>query len=206
MKSIALAMTALVLTACFGGLERNAPVPAVYRLAAPAIPGGPAIGADLLVLRPVVAPGLRTDRVANSWAGNRIDYYAGARWSGEVGPVVQDALVQAFRTAGRLRTVEGDPGRFLATHVLDIEVTRFEADYAAGAVPVARVTLTATVARYDNRKALVTTTVAAETAAGANTLSTVVAALNDAFGKAATEVVQQASDAIVADLAGQPGT
>jgi ABC-type uncharacterized transport system auxiliary subunit len=204
MRSILLTTVAVMLVACGGGLKRDAPEPAVYRLAPPAVAGGPAIVADLLVLRPVVVTGLRTDRIANSWPGNRLDYYAGARWSGELGSVVQGALVQAFRGSGRLRAVEGDPGRFRATHVLGVEVVRLEADYSAGGVPTAKVTLAATVARNGDRRALMTTTVSTETVAGGNTLSTVAAALDDAFGKAASEVVVRTHDAVAADLVSQP--
>jgi ABC-type uncharacterized transport system auxiliary subunit len=194
---------AIALTACFGGLERNTPQPAVYRLTAPATPGGTPIAADLLVLRPTLAPGLATNRIANAWPGNRLDYYAGALWGDNLGPLVQATLVEAIRSAGRVRVVEADPGRFRATHVLGIAVSRLEADYSAGSMPVARVTMTATVARHGDRKALMTTTAAAETVARANTITGVIAALDDAFGKAASEIVTRTDDALAADLAKQ---
>jgi ABC-type uncharacterized transport system auxiliary subunit len=204
MRSTILAAMAILLTGCAGGLERNAPEPAVYRLTAPAVQGGSPIAADLLVLRPVVAPGLATDRIATAWPGNRIDYYAGARWSDELGAVAQGTLVDAIRAAGRVRFVEGDPSHFRATHVLGVEIARLEADYSAGDMPVARVTIAATVARYGDRRALMATTASAETAARANTLTAVIAALDEAFGKAAAEIVTRADDALAADLAGQP--
>ena len=94
MRPTILAAMAILLTACAGGLERNAPEPAVYRLTAPAVQGGAPIAADLQVLRPVVAPGLATDRIATAWPGNRIDYYAGARWSDELGTMAQGTLVE----------------------------------------------------------------------------------------------------------------
>jgi ABC-type uncharacterized transport system auxiliary subunit len=204
MRPTLLAVVAMTLTACVGGLERNTPEPAVYRLTVPDAGGGSPIAADLLVLRPVLAPGLATNRIATVWPGNRIDYYAGALWGDDLGPLVQGTLVEAVRTAGRVRVVEGDPGRFRATHVLGIEVARLEADYSAGGVPVARVTMTATVARNGDRKALMTTTAAAEAVARANTMTGVMAALDDAFGKAASEIVTRTDDSLAADLAGQP--
>jgi ABC-type uncharacterized transport system auxiliary subunit len=100
--------------------------------------------------------------------------------------------------------VQGDPGHFRATHVLGVEIVRLEADYSAGGTPVARVTIAATVARYGDRRALMAMTASAETAAPANTLTAVVAALDEAFGKAAAEVVTRTGDALAADLAGQP--
>jgi ABC-type uncharacterized transport system auxiliary subunit len=88
--------------------------------------------------------------------------------------------------------------------VLGVEIARLEADYSAGDIPVARVTIAATVARYGDRRALMATTASAETAARANTLTAVIAALDEAFGKAAAEIVTRTDDALAADLAGQP--
>ena len=195
-----------LLGACAGGFERNTPEPSVYRLSVPVTQAGEALPADLLVLRPVVAPGLRTERIISAWPGNRLNYFAGARWSGELGAVVQGAVTEALRASGRLRTVEGDPAQFRASHVLGLEVRRFEADYAAApkGAPVARVVMTATIGRYGDRRALQSWTVATEAAAGTNTLGAVTAALDRAFGEATAVVVARSAQAVAADLAGQP--
>lgn len=204
MRTMALLGLALLAVGCVGDLERNAPEPSVYVLTPPQAAAGPALAADLLVLRPVALPALRTERIATRWEGNRVDYYAGARWGGELGYVVQSSLVESIRATGRFRTVEADPGRFRATHMLGLEIARLEADYTAGAVPVARVAVTATVARYNDRRPLASWTVTAEQAAEANTLTAVTAALDRAFSVAARDVVGGTAAAVAADLAGQP--
>jgi len=204
MRVTVLAVVLLLTGGCVGDLERNAPEPSVYVLTPPAAATGAALAADLLVLRPVAAPPLRTDRIATRLDANHMDYYAGARWGGELGTVVQSALVESLRAAGRFRTVEAEPGQFRATHVLGVEVSRLEADYSSGAVPVARVTLTATVARYRDRQALASWTATVEEAAAANTLTAVTAALDRAFGSAAAGLVARAADTVSGDLAGQP--
>jgi ABC-type uncharacterized transport system auxiliary subunit len=162
-------------------------------------PAGRPADADLLVLEPAVAPGLDTARIASLWPGNRIDYYAGARWSGPLGSMVQGSLVQAIRGSGRLRTVEGDPGRFRTSHVLGVEIERFEADYGSGEPPVARVSMTATLARSGDRRALGTWSASADATASANTLSAVTAALGQAYGEAGAELLARALDALAAD-------
>ena len=148
MKWLTLIVCGGLLAACAGGFERNVPEPRVYRLSAPALEAGELLPAELLVLRPMVAAGLHTERIISAWPGNRLNYFAGARWSGELGNVIQGSLMDALRASGRLRTVEGDPARFRASHVLGLEVRRFEADYAdaPGPAPVARVSMTATIA------------------------------------------------------------
>lgn len=203
MKWIALAVATLAFAGC-GGLKRSEPEPVVYVLTPPVAETGPVLPADLLVLQPVAVPTLATARIATRWPGNRIDYYAGASWSAELGRVVQSALVVGMRDSGRVRSVEADPGRFRATHMLGVEVTHLEADYTAGSTPVARVSMTATLARSPDRKALASWTVTTEQGAAANTLSAVVAALDQAFGQAARDIVMRTADTIAAEPPGPP--
>ena len=203
MKKVLLVAACLVLAAC-ASFERNVPEPRVYRLSVPALPAGPGVEANLVVLEPVVAPGLDSERIASLWPGNRLDYYAGARWSGALGSLVQGTLVAAVRGAGRVTTVEADPGRFRATHVLGLEVIRFESDYGGGGDPVARVVMNATLARHGDRRALASWSAAGEAPASANTLTAVTAALDAAFARAAVELAGPALEALAADVAGQP--
>lgn len=192
-------VAALLLAGCGSGFERKAAEPRVYRLTPPSLAGGPGLAADLVVLRPVVAQGLRTERIASLWPGNRLDYFAGAVWAGELGAVVQGAAVEALASGGRLRSVEGEPARFGASHALALEVRRFEADYVAGSPPVARVTLVATLGRAAERRALANWTASADVAATSNTLAGVTAALDAAFGQSLAALLAQAQAALAAD-------
>jgi cholesterol transport system auxiliary component len=131
----------------------------------------------------------------------RLDYIAGARWAESLPALLQSALVESFQDSGRLRSVQGDMGRFRATHSLVIEVRRFEADYAAGGLPVAQVEFAATLGRLSDRQVLASFTAATSESAAENRQSSVVAALNAAFGRAAADMAARALDAIAADLA-----
>ena len=81
------------------------------------------------------------------------------------------------------------PGRLRPTHVLAVELTRLEADYSGGGLPVARVEMTASLAGHPERRTLSSWTVRAEQPAAANTLTSVMAALDEAFQRAGVEVV-----------------
>jgi len=118
--------------------------------------------------------------------------------------VVQSALVEGLRSTGNLRSIEADPGRLRPTHVLAVELTRLEADYTAGGLPVARVEMTAALARYTDRRALASWTVRAEQPAAANTVTAVMAALDEAFGRAGVDVVMGTVRAVGAAPDGQP--
>lgn len=199
----AAAAFALAAAGCVGSLKNTDPEPLTYRLGAPQLQGGDGLAADLAVARPEFAPGLGTGRIATRWPGRRFDYYAGARWAEDLPTMVQSALIESLSGSHRLHSVQGDLGRFRATHVLAVKLQYFEADYTAGALPTARVELAATLGRQSDRRVLASFSVAASQPAAANRLTEVVAALDEAFGRAATEVATRSFDAIADDLARQ---
>jgi ABC-type uncharacterized transport system auxiliary subunit len=196
-----LALAALLaLAACVGSLKDAAPAPAIYRVDAPELAGGDALAVDLLVARPEAGPGLGTDRIATRWPGHRLDFYAGARWAEDLPLLVQSAAIESLAGARRLRSVQGDLGRFRASHVLSFKLQAFEADYTAGSTPVARVALAVTLGRQSDRGVVASFMVTTAEPAAANRMAEVVAALDDAFGRALTEAATRSFDAIAADL------
>ena len=146
--------TAALAAGCFGGLKEPVPQPLVYRIDAPKLAAGAPLAADLKIDIGQVAPGLDSSGIATRWPGQRIDYVAGARWAEALPQLLEAALVEALQDTGRLRSVQGDFGRFRATHTLVVEVRRFEADYTGGGLPVAQVELTATIGKTDRRVVL----------------------------------------------------
>ncbi len=202
MRTLIVAATAALAAGCFGGLKNEAVAPRIYRVDAPKLDAGSALPADLSVAVERTAPGLDGDGLAGRWPGNRLDYIAGARWAGDLAGMLQSALVQSFQDSGRLRSVQGDVGRFGVTHTLVIEVRRFEADYTAGGLPVAQVELSVTLGRNSDRKVLAAFAAASSEAATENRQTSIVAALNVAFARAAQELSGRTLEAIAAD-AGQ---
>lgn len=201
MRTWILAALAALAAGCFGGLKNEVPSPLIYRVNAPALAAGAPIATDLLVIAEGTAPGLDGTGIAGRWPGNRLDYLAGARWAEDVPALVQSALIEALQGTGRARSVQGDLGRFRATHTLVVDVRRFDADYTGGGVPVAQVALSATLGRTSDRRVLAAFTVSASEAATENRQSTVVAALNAAFARVTGELAEKSFTAIAADLA-----
>ncbi len=146
--------------------------------------------ADLSIVVERTAPGLDGDGIASRWPGSRLDYIANARWADELTRMLQSALVEGFQESGRLRSVQGDVGRFRTTHTLVIEVRRFEADYAAGALPSRR-------SRWPRRSAATRTGRCSSRSPRRRAKrvgkppDTVVAALDAAFAQAASEVAAE---------------
>lgn len=197
MRIAMLAAAAALAAGCLGGLKEQVAQPLVYRVDAPKLAAATALAADLKVDVGAVAPGLDGTGIATLWPGRRLDYVAGARWAEELPQLLESALVQSFQDSGSLRSVQGDFGRFRATHTLVIEVRRFEADYTGGGLPVARVELTATVGTA-GRHVLASFTVAASEGAAENRQAAVVAAIDAAFARATTELADRAIAAIAA--------
>ncbi len=203
LASIVSLSVSLLVGACFGGLKQEVPPPVNYRINAPRLAGGPAVAADILVSVQSTAPGLDGTGIAGRWPASRMDYLAGARWPVRTPVLIQSALIEALQDSGRLRSVQGDFARFRTTHTLTLEVRRFEADYTAGEPPVARVAFAVTIGRQSDRTVLAAFTVEAEERATENRVTAVVAALDLAFGRAASELAGKSLEAIATHLARQ---
>ena len=115
--------------------------------------------------------------------------------------MLQSALVESFQESGRLRSVQGDAGRFPATHTLVIEVRRFEADYTAGGVPVAEVALPRPWGAIPTGRCWRRSPPPRARTRRRTARHRVVAALDAAFGRAASELATRSFETIAADLA-----
>jgi ABC-type uncharacterized transport system auxiliary subunit len=184
------------LAGCGGSLfQSHSPPPAVYLLSADLGKGEtrPAAGPvahNLVVLRPRVRPGLDTDRIAALYPDKRLDYFAGARWSGPLDQVLQDLAIQAFRTSGAPVDVSAESSVSAGGYWLDIEVTDFQAEYsAADAAPTINVHLQGRLGAAGDRRLLASFDVRSRQPAAENRLARIVAAYETAV------------DAALADLA-----
>jgi len=186
----------VLLAGCGGLLRSTAPAEQTFRLrsALPAVSSVAAIKTTLQLLPVAVQPGLDTTRIALVRPGNRLDWYADARWAGPLNDVVTALLAQSLRDSGRFAQVATDAAAMDADMVLAVTVRRFEAEQSAeGALPVAQVRLECTLSSLTAHRQLAAFTATAAVPAGANRLTDVVAALEQAAQQAVAEVVEQAA-------------
>ena len=195
----------LCLAACTGSLfQSKAAPPVVYLLSPiagspagdPAAPGAPTIPADLAVLKPRLRPGLESDRIAVLYPDRHLDYFAGARWSGPLGEVLQDLAVQEFRDHANLRSVSAaDASMFASAYWLEIEVADFQAQYASAATgsattaPTVHVHFLARLGSSGDRRILAQFEANAQQPAAENRLSAIVDAYAHAADAAWVEIV-----------------
>ena len=127
----------LGLPGCSGLLHSTAPALQLYVLQAPPVPGSMPrrTAPSLRVGHPLPAAGLNTDRIALLRPGNRLDYYAGSRWSASLADLVSDLLLTMFRTDSTWSAVADDRSTFNADYLLQTTIDRFTAEYATEAGP-----------------------------------------------------------------------
>jgi cholesterol transport system auxiliary component len=194
LRGRALAAGLLYLVAGCSGLHSNQAALQVYTLD-PALTESKAETASsitsLQVLRPQAAPGLDTDRIALRRSAQRLDYYAGSRWPAPLPEFVQSLAVEALRASGKFRTVQADSATFVADEVLQVEIQRWQAEYAGDGPPVVHVQLLATLGHRSDRSIVASVSADRSVAAAENRMQAVVAAF------------QSAATAALADLAGR---
>jgi cholesterol transport system auxiliary component len=206
---LALTIASLSLTACSGSLfESDLPVPTRYVIAtaapAEAATSSAASQVDLAIGRPDVAPGLDSERIA-VLRGHELDYYRGALWGGSVLETVQTFLVAALQDQKRFRSVATEQARIAGDYLLDVEVRDFQAEYsAAGALPVARVTLVCRLIRIGDRKMVDTITVTGSQGAAENRLSSVAEAFQTVMRQLSVELGEKTSAIVASDVSSRP--
>jgi cholesterol transport system auxiliary component len=201
-----IALAVICPAACTGSLFQSKAVPpAVYLLSAgERATGTPARGSpaatipfDLAVLKPKLRTGLETDRIAVLYPDRRLDYFADARWSGPLGEVLQDLVLQELHSRANLRTVSSDASVFSSAYWLEFEVTDFQAEYtSAAAAPTVRVHFLARIGSSGDRRILGQFDASAEQPAADNRLTAIVEAYAHAADAALTQIVAHVDDTL----------
>jgi ABC-type uncharacterized transport system auxiliary subunit len=139
----------LGLSGCSGLLHSTAPALQLYVLQPPEVvsvtfdsnrPVPPSSAPrsplpSLRIGRPLPAPGLNTDRIALLRPGNRLDYYAGSRWSAPLAELVSELELTVFRVDSTWSAVADDRSSFNADYLLQTSIDRFAAEYATETGP-----------------------------------------------------------------------
>ena len=190
----------LLLAACGGLFENKQPALAVYALGAGApVAATGQVAATLVVARPRVRADLDGDRIAVKLPDRRFDAYGGARWSAPLPALVESLLVEGLRGSGGWHAVVPARGAFGGRYLLEPEIERFEADYAAGGgAPTVHVRLRGELGLISERQLLATVEGSASVAATADRQREVVAAFESAYTQAAQQLIAATNAAGVA--------
>ncbi|HTM70614.1 MAG TPA: ABC-type transport auxiliary lipoprotein family protein [Luteimonas sp.] len=183
------AMLAMGGCALLGGSHEPATIYAPQVAPAPD-PAWPALDWQLSISRPEASRIVGTTRIAVRPEPGEVQVYKGALWAKAPDEQLQDALLRELEASGKLRAVARQGSGMSADHRLELDLRRFDADYAGNAVPSATVEVGAMLLGDDNRGVIASRNfIQAVPAAGTDP-----AQVSQAFG--------QALQAIAHDIAG----
>jgi len=201
-SALVLALVTTIAGCTHSLFDSEAPVTRTYVLAPAAAPAATVTAAnlDVVISEPTTAPGLRSERIAVLHPDRQLEYYAGARWGGTAAEVMQSLLVGSMRNQHTFRSVTAASSGNVATHVIDIELRDFQAEYSGGRdSPTVRISIVANVVRLADRKLVAVIPATATVPASENRLTPVVAAFEAAAQQVALSVSRETAAAIGAD-------
>lgn len=180
--ALVVAASALALGGCSilgGGGEREratifSPDPRVA-----ADPSWPTVDWQLALNTPSAARTTDTYRIAVRPSPGELQVYRGASWARSTTDMVQDTLLRTLEDSGRITGVARRGAGVAPDYRLEMDLRRFEADYAGNAVPAATIELNAKLLHTVDQKIVASRTfLQAEPAAGTD-----IAQVADAFSR-----------------------
>jgi cholesterol transport system auxiliary component len=179
----------LALAALAGGCALAAkPAPATFDLQAPtSFPAG--IGStsqQFAITQPTVVGALSTERIVVRPTPTEITYLAKAQWSDKVPALVQARLIDSFQNTGRVRSV-GEPGSAVVSDVgLVTDLRDFHIDAETNTAIVA---INVRIVGDQSGRVVASKTFEAREPVASNNAGDMVAAINTAFERVATDIV-----------------
>ncbi len=153
-------------------------------------PAWPQAGWQLSIGQPNASRMIDSVRIAVRPVPGEVQVYKGAIWAREPDEQLQDALLRVFEDSGRIASVVRQGSGIAADYRLELDLRRYEADYAGAAVPAATIEANAKLVHAGDRAVVASRTfLQAVPASGTDT-----ALVAEAFG--------QALGAIAHDIAG----
>jgi ABC-type uncharacterized transport system auxiliary subunit len=199
-RGLLIICAAAAAVACSGSLfESKMAPPAVYVLRVTAPGKAISIDADLTIDRPLLGPGLDVSRIAAEFPDRRLEYFANANWSADLGDVLQSLAVQNFLRASGLRNVAANSSRFEGAYRLEITVSDFAAHYRTqGAAPTIKLAMTTRLGLGGHLLPGGTVNVDIERQAESDRQSAIVAAFEAAADSGFEQVIAATTQIIVA--------
>ena len=183
------------LSACGGNiLGLGPPEASTIYVVAPKFPpagaGGEKVRWALAILRPDVAAGLDSDRIALTQPDGTMDYYAKAGYADRLPAIVQQALLDGFESSGRIDAVAREQDALHADYDLAVEFKDFAAHYSQqDGIPGVGVAITVKLTTAHGRNIVGSFSTTQTATASANSAGAAAQALQQALGAAVTQIV-----------------
>ncbi len=156
----------------------------------PAAAGGAKVKWALAILRPDVAAGLDSDRIALTQPDGTMDYYAKAGYPDRLPAIVQQALLDGFESSGRIDAVAREQDALHADYNLAVELKDFAAHYSRqDGIPGVGVAITVKLTTAHGRDIVGSFSTIQTGTVSANSAGAATQALQQALGAAVTQIV-----------------
>ena len=150
----------------------------------------PEVEARLTIDVPTATAGLNTARIALKPTPTQFEYYAGARWVDVVPVMTQTLLLESFDNSEKIDILGRGAYGLRADYGLLVNIREFQAEYGAeDASPDVRIRLQARLVTMPRRTHAASTSVIGLATAKSRKLSDIVNAFDEAFGRAAKDLV-----------------
>lgn len=182
-RRMIVAALALAPAGCSSLLGGGGPPTALYTLTAlNNLPGGPRLNLEILIDKPSATDALDTRRIALRRNQLSFNYYADSAWTDPAPAMIQALLVESLQRSGRVKAVSRNTLAIRGDYELRVDVRRFEADYEGKAeLPTIRIEFGLILVHVEDRAVAGTNTVTASARPGANDVSSVVVAFDQAL-------------------------
>ena len=182
--------SALALSACSGLI--GPPEAAQIYILKPVVPAGPQ-GAKvkwaLAIQIPAGSDALDAQRIALTHSDTVLDYYANAVWPDRLPLLVQTAVLGAFQDSGRIDAVAREQEALHADYNLALDIRDFAAHYSSpDGAPHITVNIIAQMTTAHGRNVVATLNANQSVDASANSVDSVVQAMDTALGAAISQI------------------
>lgn len=145
---------------------------------------------QLTVDQPYATAAINNARIALMQSPIQIEYYARANWTDRAPDMVQGLIVESFENSNLITSVGRNSAGIRSNFVLLPELREFQAEYLAGALPVAHVRINVKLIQMPDRVIVANASFAAKTEAAADTIDDVVTAFDTSLGKVLKALVR----------------
>ena len=192
-------LSLLLLPLCLSGcLTSNAPAPTHYVLHPETISVDikKKRPVSLIVERPSVVSGLNTDRIALLKSrGRELDYFAKARWNGQLDKIVQDFLIESFENSFSIIDIETSSLHQKADYLVVTKIRDFQAEYDddTNTPPTIKVTLVSSLLKLPEKKLMHRMIKTQEKTLEANSMSEIASGFEDLLRQITFETLDEMS-------------
>ncbi len=181
---------ALALAGCsiLGSEQRDPVTVFAPDVRVPARPDWPAVSWTLVIAKPTAARVIDSPRISVRPTPGELQVYRGASWAMPATDMLQDAVQRTLEDSGRIPAVASADAGILGDYKLVMDLRRFDADYAGGALPEAVVEVNAKLVNNRGQHVVASRTFLQQRPADGVDVARVAAAFEQALQAATTDI------------------